>query len=127
MNFVETYVVITGGANGIGRCIAEAFVKESASVIIINIDIPAGERLQNQYKSLQFFHGDIADKKVLEGFVNSLEQPVNCLINNACISRRGLLSECSYEDFKSRAIKTSKPNWPKTCLSTSGIRTTIPY
>ena len=100
MNFVETYVVITGGANGIGRCIAEAFVKESASVIIIDIDMPAGERLQNQYKSLQFFHGDIADKKVLEGFVNSLEQPVNCLINNACISHRGLLSECSYEDFE---------------------------
>jgi short-subunit dehydrogenase len=37
---------------------------------------------------------------VLEALVNSLKQPVNFLVNNACISRKGLLSGCTYEDFE---------------------------
>ena len=36
----------------------------------------------------------------MEDFVRSLSRPVDCLINNACISRRGLLAGCSYEDFE---------------------------
>ena len=92
MNFTSKHAVITGGANGIGRSITEAFLREDAAVTIIDIDNrpPDGAR---------FFHGDIAEKEVLERFVDSLDKPVDCLINNACIGRCGLL-DCSYEDFE---------------------------
>jgi len=57
--------------------------------------------LQSRYENLHFFPGDIAEKTILENFVNSLNNnPVNCLINNACIGCGGLLSGCSYEEFE---------------------------
>lgn len=100
MEFTNKHAVITGGANGIGRCIAETFLRESAAVTIIDTDQLAGERLQAQYNRLRFFHGDISEKATLERFIASLTQPVNYLVNNACIGRGGLLSSCSYEDFE---------------------------
>jgi NAD(P)-dependent dehydrogenase (short-subunit alcohol dehydrogenase family) len=93
MNSINKHAVITGGSNGIGRFIAESFLREGAAVTVIDID-------KREHEGVQFFHGDIADKAVLEAFVNSLTRPVDYLINNACIGRSGLLSLCSYEDFE---------------------------
>ena len=100
MEFRNKHAIITGGANGIGRCVAEKFLREGAVVTIIDNDQKVGEKLQSHYESLHFFHGDIAEKNVLENFVNSIKTPVNYLINNACIARGGLLSGCSYEEFE---------------------------
>jgi NAD(P)-dependent dehydrogenase (short-subunit alcohol dehydrogenase family) len=94
--FTGKHAVITGGANGIGQYIVETFLREGAAVTVIDIDKSAGEKLPN----VRFYHGDIADKNVLEAFIGSLKQPVDCLINNACIGRGGILSNCSYEDFE---------------------------
>jgi len=93
MDFTNKHAVIIGGANGIGQCIAETFLREGAAVTIIDID-------NRPLEGANFFHGDIAEKEVLERFVDSLGKPVDCLINNACIGRGGLLSGCSYEDFE---------------------------
>lgn len=100
MLFEGKHAVVTGGANGIGRCIAEAFLNEGADVIVIDTDESAGENLRNRFARLLFFPGNIAEKAVLERFADYIGQPVDCLINNACVSRRGLLSGCSYEDFE---------------------------
>ncbi len=96
MNFKDKHAVITGGANGIGRSIAETFLREGAVVTVIDIDKQTSEK----FTEVSFFHGDIADKTVLNTFANSLQKPVNYLINNACIGQGGLLSGCSYEDFE---------------------------
>jgi len=66
--------VITGAARGIGKCIAEEFVKAGARVAIIDI-------LQNDY-----FSGDLGDKKVVEKFAAKVIKDfgkVDYLINNA--------------------------------------------
>ena len=91
--FKDKHAVVTGGANGIGRCIAESFFREGAAVTVIDID-------KQIIEDVRFYYGDITDKNVLESFVSSLTKPVDFLINNACIGRKGLLSGCSYEDFE---------------------------
>jgi len=92
--------LITGGANGIGKAIALAFLAENVQVTIVDIDEKAGFELAEKQKNLTFYQGDIAEKTVLEELVDSLKQPINFLINNACVSRKGILSNCSYEDFE---------------------------
>ena len=74
MDFKDKVVVITGGAQGIGRCIAEEFEKLGATVCII-------DKRQGEH-----FVGDIADKQVLERFAKDViaqHGHVDYLINNA--------------------------------------------
>lgn len=81
--------VVTGGAQGIGRAICEAFAREGIEVCTIDVQ-------DNDY-----FVGDIADERMLEAFaakVIAQHGAIDYLVNNACLSRGGLNS-CSYEDF----------------------------
>ena len=89
-NFKDKIVVVTGGAQGIGRCIAEEFQKAGAHVCVI--DKQPGNH----------FVGDIADKQVLERFAREVIQKygrVDYLINNALPLMNGI-DECSYEEFQ---------------------------
>ena len=81
--------VITGGAHGIGRAVADAFLREGASVYII--DKQQGE----------WFVGDVSDKGTLERFAESViaqSGHVDFLVNNALPLMKGI-DECSWEDF----------------------------
>ncbi|SDM78663.1 SDR family oxidoreductase [Acetanaerobacterium elongatum] len=104
MNFNGKVCVITGGANGIGRCIAEEFLLAGANVAIIDIDAYSGKKLVARYgtERILFMHGDIAQKEVIEVFSGEVLRRfgrVDYLINNACLSKKGLLSGCGFEDF----------------------------
>ena len=88
--FQEKVVVITGGAGGIGKCIAEEFRKNGAHVWVI--DCAPGDH----------YVGDIGDKAVLEDFaakVIAKHGRVDVLVNNAPPDFRGIDS-CSYEQFR---------------------------
>jgi len=92
--------IVTGGANGIGRCIAEKLLAAGACVHVIDIDIDAGRGLKEKHERLTFFHGDVAEEAVLAAFVATMRGSVDFLVNNACLGRGGLLAPCSYADFE---------------------------
>ena len=88
--FQNKVVVITGGAHGIGRCIAEEFRKEEAVTEVI--DIREGDH----------YVGDISDRKVLEEFVSYVIQKhghIDILVNNALPLMKGI-NDCTYEEFE---------------------------
>ena len=98
--FENKVVVITGGANGIGRCIAEEFQSQGAKVCII--DTAPGDH----------FVGDLADRDTLEAFAEFVIREhgrVDVLVNNAPPLYLGI-DECSYEEFqRSMAIGITAP------------------
>ncbi|WAW10087.1 SDR family oxidoreductase [Oxalobacter vibrioformis] len=103
MSFTGKTCVVTGGANGIGRCIVEKFAAAGANVAFIDVDAAAGRKLAKAIGSQAYFmKGDIAKERVLSRFSNRVLDrfdTVDCIINNAAISRRGIFSGCSYDDF----------------------------
>ncbi len=90
MEFKDKVAVITGGAHGIGKCIAEEFSRQGAHVEVI--DIREGEH----------YVGDLSKKETLEDFSQYVIEKygrVDYLINNALPIMRGI-SACSYEEFQ---------------------------
>ena len=88
--FRNKVIVITGGANGIGKCIAEEFKKQGAEVCVI-------DRAEGDH-----FVGDLADQETLERFARSVIQKygrVDVLVNNAPPGFVGI-DTCSYEQFQ---------------------------
>jgi NAD(P)-dependent dehydrogenase (short-subunit alcohol dehydrogenase family) len=95
MNFENKTVVITGGANGIGKCLTEEFRKAGARVAVIDMD-------HNPVECELYYHGDIAVEEELSTFSKQVIEEfssIDYLINNACLSKKGILSGCSYEEF----------------------------
>lgn len=88
--FKDKVAIVTGGAQGIGMCIADEFRKAGAIVYVI--DIQEGPH----------YVGDISRKEVLEEFaayVLSKHEKVDFIVNNALPIMRGI-DDCSYEEFE---------------------------
>lgn len=87
--FQNRVVVVTGGAKGIGKTIADEFRKAGAHVCVIDL-------LENDY-----FVGDLADQTVLDAFADKVIADygrVDVLVNNALPLMKGI-DECTYEQF----------------------------
>lgn len=87
--FENKVAVVTGGAKGIGRAIAQEFRKAGAAVCVIDL-------LPNDY-----YVGDLAQQAVLEDFAAKVIADyghADYLINNALPLMKGI-DKCTYEEF----------------------------
>jgi NAD(P)-dependent dehydrogenase (short-subunit alcohol dehydrogenase family) len=91
--------VITGGAAGIGRAIAVAYLREGASIVIADINTQAAESTAAKLSSM----GDVSamgcdvtksdQTRALAAEAIRRMGRVNVLVNNAGLSGRGLITE----------------------------------
>lgn len=93
-DFKNKIVVITGAARGIGHKIATDFKACGANVAII-------DQISCETIFDYAYEGDISNESILEDFATAVITrygKIDCLINNACVSKGGLY-DASYDDF----------------------------
>ena len=91
MEYKDKVVIVTGGAQGIGKCIAEEFRKQGALVEVIDKQEGQGH-----------FVGDLSNKYAIEEFTKLVIEKygkVDFIVNNALPMMKGI-DECSYEEFE---------------------------
>lgn len=99
MRLLNKIALVTGSAQGIGRAIAELFIKEGATVIFSDINDENGkqacDQINNQYqnfnniKPAEYIHLDVASENDWQQAMQYIEkkyQGLDILVNNAGIT-----------------------------------------
>ena len=105
MRFADKVVIVTGGAQGIGKEIALQFAKEKAKVIIFDLNdeqLAATEAELKTYSEATALKVDVTNLEEAEKNVNKIIdnfKRVDILVNNAGITRDNLLLRLSENDW----------------------------
>lgn len=106
MKLDKKVAIITGGAGGIGLGIATAFIKEGATVAIVDLNKEAGEaaieKLQKISPQSIFLQADLTVRKELPSIVEQVVTKLgklDVLVNNAHASRMKSIEEMTQEDI----------------------------
>ncbi|MCQ9209077.1 3-oxoacyl-[acyl-carrier-protein] reductase [Granulicatella seriolae] len=105
MTFKDKTVMITGSRRGIGLGLALAFAKEGANVVLnatSDIDQSVLDKFSDYSGQVMTFIGDISNFSLAEEMVKEVKErfgQIDILINNAGITRDGLLMRMSEKDF----------------------------
>ncbi len=95
--------IVTGGAQGIGRCITELFLKNRAKAVYAcdrNVDGLAD--LKQQHANVIPVALDVTDRPAIERLIAEIgakQQSINVLVNNAGITRDALIGKMTEADW----------------------------
>lgn len=113
MNLNEAHILITGGANGIGKALASQLVAHAEKVMVIDRDNNALNELSNVIPAIKTYQADLTDYAQVQEVIDKIAEEngkINVLINNAgLIHSEPLINLLSRED-----IKHNVDNWRKT-------------
>ena len=109
MRFKDKVVVVTGGANGIGRSVVEQFANEGARVVIWDLVDEAGEKLAEEINGrneiAQYRHVNVTQSEDVDAAVEELVGEwgkIDILINNAGILRDSQLVKVKDGEIQKR-------------------------
>ncbi|MBT2694360.1 3-oxoacyl-ACP reductase FabG [Bacillus sp. ISL-55] len=107
MRLKDKVAIITGAANGIGLAAAKTFASEGARVAMADFDEETGSKraaeLSAEGYEVAFFQVNVADRASVDSLVQNVLGhfgKIDILINNAGITRDGMLHKLSAEDFQ---------------------------
>ncbi|NBC64113.1 MAG: SDR family NAD(P)-dependent oxidoreductase [Bacteroidetes bacterium] len=101
----DKWILITGATSGIGKASAEVFAESGTNLIITG---RRKERLKSLQEKLQTEHTvnvetfafDIRDRDACKACVDSIEQPIDILLNNAGLaSGKDSIDEADFDDW----------------------------
>ena len=105
MRLLNKVAIVTGGAKGIGRAIAERFASEGARVVVADINEDAGSAAVQEigaHGAVRFIRCDVGDKADAENLIASTVQTwgsVDVLVNNAGIAHGAEFLDVIEADF----------------------------
>jgi glucose 1-dehydrogenase len=96
--------IVTGGARGIGRAIAERFVTDGAKVLIADVDERAGQEAERMLgDACRFLRADVGDagdaRRAVERACEAFTGAVDIAVNNAGILHTADFLDISESDF----------------------------
>ncbi|NOI24396.1 beta-ketoacyl-ACP reductase [Vibrio mediterranei] len=95
--------IVTGGAQGIGRCIVETFAQQQATMVYAcDMNTQVAEELTAQYPNVRVKQLNVCDRRAIQSFIQEIHQEhgkIDVLVNNAGITRDNLLDRMSEEDW----------------------------
>jgi NAD(P)-dependent dehydrogenase (short-subunit alcohol dehydrogenase family) len=104
--FENKVVLVTGGANGIGKAIVEEYAKNNAIVVVADIDEERGVLLQEKWTNLNkkvlFYKTDFSKPDsilTMMNFIINKYKNLDILINNAGVSKFQDPLELSTDDW----------------------------
>jgi len=99
-------VLVTGGANNIGKAVSKLFSSEGAHVFIVDIDRKKGLRLEKEIMGeagyMTYLPGDVTDLETIDDIVKKIEDyrgKLDILVSNVGGSRGETLEELDEESF----------------------------
>jgi len=98
-------IIVTGATGGIGNSIVKKFYEYGANILASGTKIDKLEKLKSNFKNIKILKFDITDNDKIEKFIddatNELGGSLNCLVNNAGITKDNLAIRMSLDEWNS--------------------------
>lgn len=97
-------IIVTGASGGIGNSIVKKLYEIGANILASGTKIEKLEGLKSNFKNIKILRFDISEIEKIENFIdnatNELGGNLDCLVNNAGITRDNLAIRMDLEEWK---------------------------
>ena len=97
-------IIVTGGSGGIGNSIIKKLSDQGANILASGTNSEKLESLKSKFENIQILKFDISQTEKIEEFIesatNKLGGKLDCIINNAGITKDNLAIRMSLEEWK---------------------------
>ena len=97
-------IIVTGASGGIGNAIVKSFYDYGANVLASGTKMEKLEELKSKFKNIKIIKFDISQSDKIEDFIenasNELGGNLDCIVNNAGITKDNLAIRMSLEEWK---------------------------
>ena len=97
-------IIVTGATGGIGNSIVKKFDENGANILATGTKIDKLEELKNNFKNIEILKFDISQSDKIDNFIeeasNQLGGNIDCLVNNAGITKDNLAIRMNLDEWK---------------------------